>query len=610
MRGSTVYLERVVECRSAPEALWPILADTERFNRAVGLSRIDVRPLEGAGAARFLIATTLGGFRVEYEERPAEFVENERFKFLRVLRRGPVRSIETGFELRPRPLGTDVVLSLRIAPRWSPFAPIARLNGWRTLRAFAREVARIDSEATGGGPIGIAAAAAPADVSAFGRAAAALRMAIAQERRALAEKLVEHVRTGPDVAVSHIRPFELADAWMSPRREVLAVCLQAVVAGLLELSWDLVCPSCRTAAERTATLANLGERGHCQLCDLSFGLDLDRAVEATFRPPRPVRDVDAGPYCISGPARTPHVVTQALLPPGSEVKLPVPQRAGRLRLFVRGGATASVEVHGEGPVLATAEASEHLVPATLVVRPGGVVAVRSALPAETHVKLERSEWIDRAATASAVGTLPEFRRLFSGEVLAPGIALKIGRTALLFSDLSASTALYCRAGDASAFRLVRDSFEVLRTAVERNGGALVKTIGDAVMAAFTSDEDAVRAAIAMQRAFPEFIRRYHYAEDVDLKVGIYSGPCFAVTANGVLDYFGQTVNIAARLQSQAEAGELVLAEELADAAIAAGWLADIRVTQRYVAALKGIDRAVRVVRIRPGAAAGPSAAVG
>jgi len=610
MQRSTIYLERVVECRSSAGALWPILADTERFNRAVGLSRIAVQSLEDAGAARFLIATTLGGFRVDYEERPAEFVENERFKFLRVLRRGPVHSIETSFELRTRGSGTGVVLSLRIAPRWPLFGTIARLNGWRTLRTFAREVARIDSEVTSGGPVEIAAQATPADVSAFGRAAEALRNSVAQDRRALAEKLIEHVRSGPDVAVARIRPFELADAWAAPRREVLAVCLKAVVAGMLELSWDLVCPSCRTAAERTPSLAKLGERGHCQLCDVTFGLELDKAVEATFRPPAPVRDIDSGPYCIGGPARTPHVVTQALLPPGSEVLLPVPRQTGRLRLFVGGGATASVEVRGDGPTVAVADAGEHVTPASLLVSPGGVVQVRSALASESHVKLERSEWVDRAATAAMVSALPEFRRLFSGEVLAPGLALKVGRMTLLFSDLSASTALYGRAGDAPAFRLVRDSFDVLRATIEQNGGAVVKTIGDAIMAAFTGDEDAVRAAVAMQRAFPEYIRQYHYAEDVDLKLGVYAGPCFAVTANGVLDYFGQTVNIAARLQSEAQAGDLVLPEELAEVAAAGGSLAGTRVTERYGATLKGVDRAILAVRVRRENGAARSAAAG
>jgi len=599
MRTSTVDLTRVVECASPPEALWPILADTDRFNRAVGLSRIAVQPIEGVGAARFLIATTLAGFRVEYEERPAEFVENEKFKFLRVLRRGPVRSIETQFELRPRGTGTDVAMSLRIASRWRLFAPIARFNGWRTLRTFAREVRRIDSQAKSAGPIEVAAA--PADPSAFGRAAEALRGSVPQEIRPLAEELIEHVRAAPDAAVSRIRPFELADFWLVPRLQVLALCLRAVVAGLLELSWDLVCPSCRTAAERIPSLPELGERGHCQLCDLSFGLELDKAVEATFRPARPIRDVDDGPYCISGPARTPHVVVQALLPAGSREALPVPRKTGRLRLFLRGGATAHVEVRDGAPAVANTEAGDHFAPAALSVRPGGTIEVRSALATDSHVKLERSEWIERAATAAVVSTLPDFRRLFSGEVLAPGLALKVGRMALLFSDLSASTALYARAGDAPAFRLVRDSFEVLRAAIEQNGGTLVKTIGDAIMAAFASEEAAVRAAVAMQRAFPEFIRRYQYAEEVDLKLGIYPGPCFAVTANGVLDYFGQTVNVAARLQAQAGPGDLVLPEDLAEAAAAGGWLGDSLVAERYQATLKGVDGPIGVARVRLGA---------
>src|SRR5215470_349181 len=228
-----VELTRVVECKSPPETLWPILADTDRFNRAVGLSRIDVRPLESAGAARYLISTTLGGFRVEYEERPAVFVENERFKFVRLLRGGPVRSIESGFELRPRGEGTDVVLSLQISPRWFLFGPIAWLNGWLTLRPFAHEVVRIDSEGLRDEPMKTAGAGVSADASAFGRAAEALRGAVPLDRRALADQLIEHLRLAPDVAVSRIRPFELADFWLAPRREVLAVCLQAVIAGLL-----------------------------------------------------------------------------------------------------------------------------------------------------------------------------------------------------------------------------------------------------------------------------------------------------------------------------------------------------------------------------------------
>ncbi|HWE23604.1 MAG TPA: DUF5939 domain-containing protein, partial [Myxococcales bacterium] len=307
MSAGTIRLIHVVECASSAEALWPLLADTDRLNRAAGLSPIEVEALDDAGAARFVVSTKLGGFRVRYEERPVEFIERERFRFVRVLRGGPVRSIEMLFELRPRDPGTEVVLSLQISPRWPMIGLIARLNGARSLRALAAEVRRIDAALSSG----FLAEQPPARIrtggGAFGRAAQALRKTVPQDRRALAERLIEHVRTSPEAALSRIRPFDLADAWKAPRGEVLAVCLQAVIAGLLDLSWDLVCPSCRTAAGRTSTLAKLGPESHCQLCDLSFGLDFDKAVEATFRPPSPVREIDDAPYCIGGPARIPHV---------------------------------------------------------------------------------------------------------------------------------------------------------------------------------------------------------------------------------------------------------------------------------------------------------------
>ena len=71
-----------------------------------------------------------------------------------------------------------------------------------------------------------------------------------------------------------------------------------------------------------------------------------------------------------------------------------------------------------------------------------------------------------------------------------------------------------------------------------------------------------------------------------------------MTANGILDYFGQTVNIAARLQGEAKSGELVVVEELADRAIAPKALPERFVVERYDAKLKGVDEPVRVARIR------------
>src|SRR5262249_52218425 len=142
---------------------------------------------------------------------------------------------------------------------------------------------------------------------AFRRAEAALRE-VEHDRASTVDRLVAFVRDGADFDVSRMRPFELADAWGEDRRAVLGVCLSAVRAGLLVLRWEIVCPSCRPATAVLPSLSELSEHGACQLCDLEFALDLEDAVEATFAPAQAVREVDVGPYCIGGPARTPHVL--------------------------------------------------------------------------------------------------------------------------------------------------------------------------------------------------------------------------------------------------------------------------------------------------------------
>jgi class 3 adenylate cyclase len=86
-----------------------------------------------------------------------------------------------------------------------------------------------------------------------------------------------------------------------------------------------------------------------------------------------------------------------------------------------------------------------------------------------------------------------------------------------------------------------------------------------------------------------------------LKVGVYSGPCYAVRANGILDYFGQTVNVAARLQAEARAGELVLTVEALARSRANGHFVDCEETC-FAANLKGVGevRAARVLLDRSG----------
>lgn len=591
---------RELDCVGDIRSIWWVITDTERMGRALGYDRIEARPIEdGAGASRYVIRTRVAGIELEYEEEPFEWVEPERFSSRRICRKGPFKRIETTWQLALRPGGgTHVTLRVLLEPTARLLAPLVRASANRAATNMIREVQAVDERLRRGEDPFALRAVRKVAAAAFERAAAALREAATPAEREVAARLVDYVRSAPDPDVSRMRPFELAARWGADRRAAVGVCLKAVSAGLLELTWDIVCPSCRTATDRLAALSDLGEQGHCPLCDLSFGVDLDRAIEATFHPAPAVRVVEDAPRCIGGPARTPHVIAQVVLSDGATATIPAPGEAGRYRLFLRGGATASVEVAEGGAAEAELAASDRLEPAHLTVRPGAAVRVRRQGP-PTHVKLERVEWASLAATAHFVSTLPTFRRQFAGDVLRPGVTLKVSRAALLFSDLTASTALYHRAGDAVAFKLVQDHFDLLSGILDAHAGVLVKTIGDAVMAAFLDDADAVRAAVAMQRAWPEFRARHASdAPDVFLKVGVHAGPCYVVTANRILDYFGQSVNIAARLQGLAGAGEIVLSEELAAAAEAGGWLAGAAIAERFTTPLKGLDEPVRAVRVR------------
>jgi class 3 adenylate cyclase len=189
-----------------------------------------------------------------------------------------------------------------------------------------------------------------------------------------------------------------------------------------------------------------------------------------------------------------------------------------------------------------------------------------------------------------------FLDLFVTETIVAGEGLAVRRLALLFTDLQGSTALYDRIGDMKAFDLVRLHFGDLRECISRNSGALVKTIGDAVMASFVDPLDALRAALDMRAQIAQF-NADAGGDLIGLKIGLHAGACLAVTLNDRLDYFGQTVNIAARVQALAGAGEIVVTDYVLALPGAAELVADLEI-ERSAVQLKGIAGDVAVHSLR------------
>jgi class 3 adenylate cyclase len=204
--------------------------------------------------------------------------------------------------------------------------------------------------------------------------------------------------------------------------------------------------------------------------------------------------------------------------------------------------------------------------------------------------LERTAWSDEAATAAEVTALQVFRDLFASEALRPGEQISVGTLTVLFTDLKDSTRMYRDIGDATAFGRVMNHFDVLKQTIADEDGALVKTIGDAVMAVFRQPAAAVRAMLRAQQtlsAAPAGMM------PLTLKAGLHTGPCIAVTLNDRLDYFGSTVNLAARLEGQSTGGDVVISASVYSDPGVRELLSDsggALVATRFEMPLKGFDR--------------------
>jgi class 3 adenylate cyclase len=192
-------------------------------------------------------------------------------------------------------------------------------------------------------------------------------------------------------------------------------------------------------------------------------------------------------------------------------------------------------------------------------------------------------------------TSQTFRSLFRSEVVAGAEGIAIRDIAILFTDIRGSTALYQRIGDLNAFQLVQQHFDLLRETTVRHGGAIVKTIGDAVMAAYPDAARAVGAALDMLGAIGRF-NADQPDRSMSLKIGIHHGAAIAVTLNEELDYFGQTVNIASRVQEMADAAEIWVTDAV--------WrypgvpeLVEAYPTEQRTATFRGIAQPMSVVRI-------------
>jgi class 3 adenylate cyclase len=546
------------DLRSSPEAIWQFAADTNRFNRDTGQPQVEMLSnRKGRKQMRMRLP-----IRVEWEEEPFDWTYPYSFGVSRQYSKGPVDSMRTqaGFERLPNngtrvtydswfvvsnpfmqlllPFGIGVIAKNRFERAFRVYDGIAvehqrliQFPGRRALAAAGR--ARFRS-------LGEKVIRQGTDAVLMGRL----------------EDFLDHA---DELSVQRIRPYALADRWHVDRRAVLEMFLRATRAGILDMSWDLLCPSCRGTTGGHTNLGEVRSRSHCDTCQIDFTVNFDHNIEVIFKPNPSVRTVDFdAAFCMGSPQLQPHVVMSQSLEALRSLPIPVELQRGRYSLRaanVPGSVSLFADMDGRQQVDLRVT-SFGWPPEQQQVSLHPTLNLINATETATTFQLERTAWSDESATAADVTALQVFRDLFASEVIRPGEEISIGSVTLMFTDLRDSTRMYRVIGDASAFGRVREHFQILEKEIASAGGAIVKTMGDAVMATFRHPVDALKAAWKAQSQIAEYGEPMLW-----LKAGLHKGPCIVVNLNDRLDYFGSTVNIAARLPNFSRGGELIFSEE-------------------------------------------------
>ncbi|RJG40721.1 adenylate/guanylate cyclase domain-containing protein [Mesorhizobium sp. DCY119] len=442
------------------------------------------------------------------------------------------------------------------------------------------------------------------------------------------------IAEGEDRALCRINAPAFAAKHGLDEERVIGAFLHAARVGIFDISWNVLCPGCGGVLDSNATLKTVRKEEYtCALCSEGYAPTLDEMVEVTFTVSPRVRRIAAhNPeqlsvmeyfrqiYWASGvdlpeenfeEAMASFALEDVELEPGEKGVLTIQLPAEFVIVFEPVTHSAQfIDVKGEPTKerrnLSLVFDRDHIQSQMLEMQPGPLrISLENrtdtrVLPTvcvagnELHCLLgKRRPFL----TAKRLLSNQTFRDLYRTDTLDVDQRLKITSLTFLFTDLRGSTELYERVGDLSAFDMVRAHFQVLQEIVAAEAGAVVKTIGDAVMATFPTPDRAIAAALRMRDAM-RALNDKSGREDLLLKIGVHAGPCIAVSMNERQDYFGQTVNIASRVQNLANAQAIFVTGAVVDDNLTADLLHRNALTPvPHDVSLRGIEREIAVYTI-------------
>jgi hypothetical protein len=374
----------------------------------------------------------------------------------------------------------------------------------------------------------------------------------------MAELMGELIYQADDDEVYRIQLPKLVEAWGYDLDILIDNFLIASNAGFFEICWDVLCPHCKGTRSRNQDLEDLLKINHCVPCALTFELNDIDIIDVTFKISPSLREVKNISYCAGEPFKKQHILFQDNFGSGEKRKLEfeLPEKLYRLRILGQKENLIFSTSDGQG--------KEFNWDGTNSITYDQVGRKINFSLTNGHGK--EITYIFESLSLPMFYLSPlkifnnqKFRRLYKNQKISDGVQLKLPDQIILFTDVVDSTKFYTRVGDKKAYGQINKHFKIIQKHIFSKKGIIIKTIGDCVMATLRSVEDVIEAA-------REISQEIEKCQDIEftLRYSVHKGDVIAVNFNTGIDYFGNNVNISAKLQAIANSNELSLSQELYD----------------------------------------------
>ncbi len=436
-----------------------------------------------------------------------------------------------------------------------------------------------------------------------------------------------------------INPFQFAKNTSMNAHDAVSLLLCASRIGIFDMKWNLICPHCGFVDYSLDSINSLKQSHyHCFLCNVDIKTELDDWVEITFdlssqlEEPTAITDytnvydylasnVSTGlvlSKLVSREAINDFYLKFDMVNPSEVLEFEFTPKKNHQYILVsfelgdalyfsvaKDTTDTTDTIYDleaiEGKIIASSKELSETKTTFRIQNKTGKKLAFLLKEVEENMQFPEKTFTEMFTGKKLINN-QTFRELYAKENITKDLSLSLRNITILFTDLKGSTAIYGMLGDLKAYELVNKHFNVLINCVEENNGCVVKTIGDAVMASFNNPISGFDSAWKMNKLIKDIDAEFNLDDPIGIKIGMHTGAALAVNLSDRLDYFGQTVNIAARVQGLANAEEILITQDIYDDHLVKSRLDDYSQSEnlkieKKSALLKGVESSQIVYKL-------------